>query len=89
VNPRVFERLAAAAVAEGISYQIDVYAGGSPTDGNVMQMSRQGMAVGIVSVPTRYLHTASEIVSTDDVDQTVQLLTRFVRDLDGSVDLTP
>jgi endoglucanase len=89
VNPRVFERLVAAAEAEGVAYQVDVYAGGSPTDGNVMQMSRRGMAVGILSVPTRYLHTASEIVSTDDVDQTVQVLTRFVRDLPGDIDLAP
>lgn len=89
VNARIFERLAQAAEAEGIPYQVDIYAAGSPTDGNVMQMSRGGMAVGIMSVPTRYLHTASEIVSLDDIDQAVTVLTRFVRDLDGDVNLTP
>jgi len=89
VNPRVFERMVPAAEAERIPYQLDVYAGRSPTDGNIMQMNRQGMAVGILSVPTRYLHTASETASTVDIDQTVQMLTRFVRDLSGSVDLTP
>jgi endoglucanase len=89
INPRVFERLAAAAEAEGLDYQVDVYAAGSPTDGNAMQMSRTGMAVGILSVPTRYLHTASEVCSLDDIDAAVQLLTRFVRDLDGSVNLIP
>jgi putative aminopeptidase FrvX len=89
VNPRVFERLAAAAEAEGIPYQIDIYAAGSPTDGNIMQMSRHGMAVGILSVPTRYLHTASEVASLDDVDATVAVLTRFVRDLSGDVNLVP
>lgn len=88
-NPRVFELLAAAAEAEGIPYQVDVYAGGSPTDGNVMQMSRSGMAVGILSVPTRYLHTASELLSTEDVDATVALLTRFVRDLKPGTNLSP
>jgi endoglucanase len=89
VNPRIFERLAAAAESEGISYQVDIYAAGSPTDGNAMQMSRSGMAVGILSVPTRYLHTASELCSLDDVDAAVQTLTRFVRDLDGNVNLIP
>jgi putative aminopeptidase FrvX len=43
----------------------------------------------VLSVPTRYLHTASEITSTEDIDRTVQMLTRFVRDLSGAVDLTP
>jgi tetrahedral aminopeptidase len=89
VNARIFERLVAAADAEGVSYQVDVYAGGSPTDGNAMQMSRSGMAVGILSVPTRYLHTSSEICSLDDVDATVTILTRFVQDLQGEVDLIP
>lgn len=89
VNPRVFDQLQAAAEAEGIPYQIDVYASGSPTDGNVMQMSRGGMAVGIVSVPTRYLHTSSEVLSLDDVDAAVNMLTRFTADLREDVDLRP
>lgn len=89
VNRHVFDRLVAAAEAEGVAYQVDVYAGGSPTDGNVMQMNRHGMAVGIVSVPTRYLHSASEVASLDDIDGAVTVLTRFVRDLEGPIDLTP
>lgn len=89
VNPRVFDLLLAAAVAEGAPYQIDVYASGSPTDGNVMQMSRGGMAVGIVSIPTRYLHTASEVLSLDDVDAAVAILSRFTADLREGVDLRP
>jgi putative aminopeptidase FrvX len=88
-NPRVVERLVDAAEAEGVPYQIDIYAAGSPTDGNAMQMSRAGMAVGIFSVPTRYLHTASELLNLEDVDRAVAILTRFVRDLTADVDLLP
>ncbi len=88
-NPRVVERLVQAAQSEGAPYQIDVYAGGSPTDGNIMQMSRSGMAVGIMSIPTRYLHTASELCLLDDIDAAVTILTRFVRDLKGEVNLVP
>lgn len=88
-NPRIFERLVEAARTEGIPYQVDAEAAGTPTDQNVMQMSRAGMATGLISVPTRYLHTASETLSTDDVDASVALLTRFVRDLHEGVDLTP
>jgi putative aminopeptidase FrvX len=88
-NPRVYERLIAAAEAEGAPYQVDIYHRGSPTDGQPMQTSRGGMATGIVSVPTRYLHTASEVLSTDDVDAAVRILTRFVQDLDEKIDLTP
>lgn len=88
-NPKVFERLMEAAEATGAPYQIDAIPNGTPTDENVMQMSRSGMATGLMSVPTRYLHTASEVLSTDDVDAAVTILTRFVQDLDESADFTP
>lgn len=88
-NPRVFQRLVAAAATVGAPYQVDAIAGGTQTDQNVMQMSRRGMATGLISVPTRYLHTSSETLSLDDVDATVAILTRFVQDLDDTADLTP
>ncbi|MBV9278994.1 MAG: M42 family metallopeptidase [Chloroflexi bacterium] len=88
-NPRIFRRLVEAANAEGIPFQVEAFAGGTPTDQNVMQLSRRGMATGLISVPCRYLHTASEVVSLDDIDASVALLSRFVRDLQGEVDLAP
>lgn len=88
-NPRVVERLIQAAIDEGVPYQIDAEPAGSGTDGNVMQMTRQGMAVGLLSVPLRYMHTASEVICLDDVDAAVRIVTRFVRDLDPTVDLLP
>jgi endoglucanase len=87
-SPKVFERLIAAARDTGTPYQVDVYHRGSPTDGNPMQLSRGGMATGVMSVPTRYLHTASEVLSTDDVDGTVAILTRFVQDIDSGADFS-
>jgi tetrahedral aminopeptidase len=88
-NPRVFQRLVDAAKATGAPYQIDALPGGTPTDENVIQTERGGSATGLMSVPTRYLHTGSELLSTDDVDAAVTILSRFVRDLDSSADLTP
>jgi putative aminopeptidase FrvX len=88
-NPRIYERLVAAAQAEGIPYQIQVDPEGTSTDQNEMQLSRHGMATGLISVATRYLHTSSEILSLDDVDACVTLLTHFVQDLTPDVDLTP
>ena len=85
-NPKVFERMIAAAEATGAPYQVDIYHRGSPTDGSAMQLSRKGMAVGIMSVPTRYLHTASEVLSIDDIDAAVTVLTRFVQDIESGAD---
>jgi endoglucanase len=88
-NPRIFERLVEAAQSEGAPYQVEAQPRGTGTDQNVMQLSRSGMATGLLSVPTRYLHTASEILSLDDVDASVAILTRFINQLDSEVDLTP
>jgi len=88
-NPRIFERLVQAARDSGTPYQVDALASGTPTDQNIMQRTRAGMATGLMSVPTRYIHTASETLSTDDVDAAVTILTRFVRDIDDSINLIP
>lgn len=88
-NPKVVDRLVAAAKAAGVKYQIEADPRGSGTDEFVMQLSRAGMATGLISIPTRYLHTASEVLSTDDVDACVAIMTRFVQDLDGNADVTP
>jgi tetrahedral aminopeptidase len=88
-NPRVFERLVAAAEAAGVPYQIEAEPRGTGTDQNAMYTVRSGMATGLLSVPLRYMHTASEIISLDDVDASVALLVRFVLDLGPDVNLTP
>ncbi|HEX8917420.1 MAG TPA: M42 family metallopeptidase [Chloroflexota bacterium] len=88
-NPRVFRRLIAAAEAEGIPYQVEAIPGRTPTDEDAMQLTKAGMATGLLSIPTRYLHTAAEVLSLDDVDASVALLARFVRDLSAEIDLIP
>lgn len=88
-NPRIFERLVAAADAAGVPYQMEANATGRGTDQYALQVVRSGMATGLVSIPTRYLHTASEVLSTDDVDAAVALLIRFVLDLPETLDVTP
>ncbi|HZU14018.1 MAG TPA: M20/M25/M40 family metallo-hydrolase [Chloroflexota bacterium] len=88
-NPRIFQRLVAAAGAEGISYQVDADPVGAGTDQHAMQIARGAMATGLISIPTRYLHTASEVASLEDIDACVRLLTRFVSDLTADADLIP
>jgi len=89
VNPVVFEGLVAAAAKKKIPYQIDAASGGTGTDANAMQLSRAGVATGLVSVPQRYMHTPVEVLSLEDLDNTVKLLTEFVLSVDEKTDFTP
>lgn len=89
INPVVFERLCAAAEAEGISYQIEAEPGPTGTDARAIQMQHGGIPCGLVSVPLRYMHTPNEVICLSDVEETVKLLTRFAMDLDSDVSFVP
>lgn len=88
-NPIVFELIQEAAKKEKIPYQVDVAAGGTGTDGNAMQISRGGMAVGILGVPLRYMHTPCEVLSLGDVENCAKLMAAYCRRVKPTTDFTP
>lgn len=89
INPVVFERLVAAAKKEKIAYQIEAEPGVTGTDAGQMQIQRGGRATGLVSLPLRYMHTPTEVISLADVEACIKLLVRFIRDLDEDVSFVP
>ncbi len=89
INPVVFERLVAAAEAEGIAYQVEAEPGVTGTDAGAMQVERGGKAAGLVSLPLRYMHTPTETINLNDVDACIRLIARFVRDLDEDISFVP
>jgi putative aminopeptidase FrvX len=66
------------AKANGIPWQLEVMDLGS-TDAMAIQMSREGVPSGVLSIPTRYVHTVSEMVDFGDVTNTVKLLVAFLQ----------
>lgn len=89
INPRVYQLLVKAADETGLSWQIDPEAGATWTDTDVIQTARGGVATALVSIPCRYLHTGSEIVSLKDVEEVSTLLTRFVLNLTAETNIIP
>ncbi|MDO4582588.1 MAG: M42 family metallopeptidase [Planctomycetia bacterium] len=89
MNPAVVERLLEVAGRENIPHQLS--ASGSPpgTDARIIQMTRGGVASGLVSIPNRYMHSPVEVVSLDDMDAVADLLARFIEDLDESFCVIP
>lgn len=69
--------LMAAAEADGIPYQLEVLQGGS-TDAMAMQMARGGVPATALSIPSRHVHTPSQIVNQRDVAGAVRLLRAFL-----------
>jgi len=89
VNPRVLERLETAARTAEISIQWRAHPRGTGTDANVMQLSREGVATGLIGIPNRYMHSPVELVSLADLDAAAALLTAFCRHITPEDDWTP
>jgi tetrahedral aminopeptidase len=62
-----------------IPHQVEMLSRGG-TDAGPMQRSRGGMPVITISMPTRYLHTVNEMVSIEDINSAVALLTAYLAD---------
>ncbi len=82
INPKVYQRLLAAAKKAKIPYQFDADPRPTGTDARAIQMGRGGVATGLISIPLRYMHTPSEVVDLEDVERCVKLLVEFAKGLE-------
>ena len=89
INPKLFDLLVDTAKKEKIPYQIYGEPGRTGTDANVMQLSRQGVATALISVPLRYMHTPVELLSAKDLDNTTRLITALIQRLKPGMNLIP
>ena len=72
-HPAVKEWMVSTAEELGLAYQLEVLEQGS-TDARAMQLTREGVPAGCLSIPCRYVHTPSEMVDYADVQGAVKLL---------------
>ena len=72
-DPKVKNLLIDLAEENELPYQLEVLKYGG-TDAGSMQLTKDGVLAGAVSLPCRYVHSPSEMVDVDDVENSVQLL---------------
>ena len=77
INPHVHERLVAASKTQSIPIQSRGVPKATGTDANAIQLAREGVATGLVSIPNRYMHSPVEVVSLTDLDNAAKLLAEF------------
>jgi len=65
--------------------QMEVMAGHSGTNGWDLQISREGVATAVLSLPLRYMHTPVETAHRDDLTDTARLLAAFIRGIGEEV----
>jgi endoglucanase len=89
MNPRVVDRLRSAAETADIPVQWGASGRGTGTDANAIQLARGGVAAGLISIPNRYMHSAVELISLDDIDRAADLLAEFAVSIGTDADFTP
>ena len=89
INPIVHELLVQTAKKMKIPVQLLGAPRATGTDANVIQLSRKGVATGLVTVPLRYMHTPTEVLSLKDLEATCQLLIGFIYDLKEGMSFIP
>ena len=75
------ERMIDKAREHSIPYQMEIMSGHTGTNGWEMQISREGVATSVLSLPLKYMHTPVETLSLADMEGVAQLLAAFTENL--------
>ena len=75
------QRMLDKAREHSIPYQLEVMSGHTGTNGWEMQISREGVATSVLSLPLKYMHTPVETLSLADMEGVAQLLAAFAENL--------
>lgn len=84
-SPTVRESLFDAAKCAGIpcQTQVQLFNGDmserGAADAAGIQLTREGIPTGVLSIPARYVHTPSEMVDTKDLEHCVQLIVEWLK----------
>ncbi len=83
-DPKIVETLIRIARRNKIPYQFEILERGT-TDATVIQLTKGGIPSAAVSIPSRYIHSASEIIDMDDVEAAVKLIVKFLETDQGGL----
>jgi putative aminopeptidase FrvX len=81
LNKRVTDLLGEAAEAEDIPHAWEIYTRTTSTDADEIHFTRAGIPTGLLSIPTRYLHSPTEICALEDVESNIRLIVAFAKRL--------
>ena len=76
------------AQTQAIRFSVQANGGPTGTDADAVARAGTGVAVGLVSIPNRYMHSPNELMSLDDVDSTIALIAETMRRLTKDTDLS-
>ncbi len=89
INPVLEELIIKTAKAKRIPIQREAAPSGTPTDANVIQLTRSGVATALIGTPNRYMHTQVEVVSLQDLENSAKLIAETVTKISQRTNFIP
>jgi len=77
-HPTVKNLMIETAKENNIPYQLEILEFGG-TDSGAIHLTKSGVPSGVISVPCRYVHSPSEMVSVKDVESSIELLVKVLQ----------
>ena len=79
-HPKVLRLLIDAAEESKVPYQLESGLRGT-TDAARIALAREGVPSGVISIPTRYIHSPASMLSLSDVENTIKLAVTAVKNV--------
>ena len=78
LNKKVNQLLRTCAKAHNLPLQEETAVGRTGTDADKMHFAEKGYPTALLSLPLRYMHSPSEVCHLDDIQNSIELLARFL-----------
>lgn len=78
VHPKIKNIMIDSAKVNNIKYQLEILEYGG-TDSGSIYLNREGVPSGVISIPTRYIHSSNETVYKEDVLNSIRLLKEVLK----------
>ncbi|MGM9969279.1 MAG: M20/M25/M40 family metallo-hydrolase [Anaeroplasma sp.] len=82
VNKKLNKKLEEIASKHSINLQYEVAVGRTGTDADRIYYTKEGIPTALVSIPLRYMHSPSEMCDLKDVQDCIDLLAYFIKEIE-------
>lgn len=89
INYKINDMILKTAKENNINVQVELNPRLTGTDADKIRFSGKGVPVALVSLPLRYMHSPSEIVNINDIENEIKLIVSMIENLTGSENLKP
>jgi endoglucanase len=89
INPVMSDLFMDVAKKKKIDHQLAAAGGATGTDANAIQISRAGVAAGLISVPNRYMHTQVELCALSDLENAAILIAESIKRIGKKTSFIP